>query len=85
MGVIPSCSSSYLIELLGLYTFFKTITELSSSLVQRAYFQYCKAKHLEGMKETYRKLVHMWWFRFFSISGRPSETVLMPEVAIGLM
>ncbi len=43
----------------------ETITELSSSSVQRAYFQYCKTKHLEGMRETYRKLDHMRWLRFY--------------------
>lgn len=43
----------------------ETITELTSSLVQRAYYQYCKTKHLESLRETYRKLDHMRWLRFY--------------------
>jgi hypothetical protein len=41
------------------------ITELSADAVKKAYDRYCKTKSSEAARETYRKLDHMRWLRFY--------------------
>ena len=43
----------------------ETITQLTSSVVKKAYERYCKTKYLESARETYRKLDHIRWLRFY--------------------
>ncbi len=41
------------------------ITELSADAVKKAYDRFCKTKSSEAARETYRKLDHMRWLRFY--------------------
>ncbi len=43
----------------------ETITTLEASTVKKAYDRYCTTKSYSDMRETYRKLDHMRWFRFY--------------------
>lgn len=44
----------------------ETITELSPSIVNRAYEAYCKMKKNEYEQDMYRRLDHMRWLRFYT-------------------
>ncbi|MEH2957913.1 ion channel [Candidatus Merdisoma sp. JLR.KK006] len=44
----------------------ETITELTASVVKKAYERYCKTKDLDTAKEMYRKLDHMRGLRFYT-------------------
>lgn len=44
----------------------ETITELTASVVKKAYERYCQTKDLEAMRERYRKLDHMRGLRFYT-------------------
>lgn len=43
----------------------ESITELTSDTVKSAYNRYRKTGYLESVRETYRKLDHMRWLRFY--------------------
>ena len=43
----------------------ETITKPTAFVVKRAYEMYCKTKRLEDIRETYRKLDHLRWLRFY--------------------
>ncbi len=43
----------------------ETITELTASVLKKAYDRYCKTKYSETTREMYRKLDHMRWLRFY--------------------
>ncbi len=43
----------------------ETITKLTPSTVKRAYDRYCITKTSNSIRETYRKLDHMRWLRFY--------------------
>lgn len=43
----------------------ETITKPTAFVVKRAYEMYCKTKRLEDIRETYRKLDHVRWLRFY--------------------
>lgn len=43
----------------------ETITELTASVVEKAYNTYCKTRVSEAARERYRRLDHMRWLRFY--------------------
>ena len=43
----------------------ETITELTASVIEKAYNKYCMTRSTETVRETYRKLDHMRWLRFY--------------------
>lgn len=44
----------------------ETITEYAADTVERAYRKYCETKTSASVKDTYRRLDHMRWLRFYT-------------------